>query len=81
MFKRIAALIRIFFCKPVTQTTVDENDISALSLRDDVAVKVKMNDGTHRLGRYRGVAPDGSFAVVLEGEENLLYAFKSVELV
>ncbi len=53
---------------------------SSLDMRDDTPVWVRLDDGTRAAGVFRGAAPDGSYAVRLEGEPGCLRAFDSVEL-
>lgn len=50
---------------------------SSLDMRDDTRVKVSL-DGKICYGRFRGAAPDGSYAVMLD-EEECLRAFDVVE--
>ncbi len=53
---------------------------SSLDMRDDTPVWVRLEDGRKVAGFFRGAAPDGSYAVRLEGEPGCLRAFDVVEL-
>lgn len=57
----------------------DKVDVpSSIDMKDDTRVKVN-HDGVICHGTFRGAAPDGSYAVRLDGEQ-CLRAFDVVEL-
>jgi hypothetical protein len=51
-----------------------------LEMRFGTRVVVRMRDGTQRKGEFRDAAPDGSYAIRLDGENGRLYAFDEVRL-
>lgn len=60
----------LFCSRPVVPSSID--------MRDGTRVKVSVNGKVH-YGEFRGPAPDGSYSVLVDGDNKKLMAFQDVE--